>query len=73
MIDRQCEIGLWRLIHQRLLNQPNCAMYRMVKTSVYLDEAQKASLDEAAAVSGLYQANLIRQSLAATMDCILNV
>lgn len=35
----------------------------MVKTSVYLDEAQKARLDEAAAVSGLSQASLIRQGI----------
>lgn len=38
-------------------------MYGMVKTSVYLDEAQKARLDEAAAVSGLSQASLIRQGI----------
>lgn len=35
----------------------------MVKTSVYLDEEQKARLDEAAAVSGLSQASLIRQGI----------
>ncbi|MFT4186978.1 MAG: CopG family transcriptional regulator [Aeromicrobium sp.] len=35
----------------------------MVKTSVYLDEEQKARLDEASAVSGLSQASLIRQGI----------
>ena len=35
----------------------------MVKTSVYLDEEQKARLDEAASVSGLSQASLIRQGI----------
>ncbi|MCA0323779.1 MAG: ribbon-helix-helix domain-containing protein [Actinobacteria bacterium] len=35
----------------------------MVKTSVYLPEAQKARLDEAAAVSGRSQSDLIREGI----------
>ncbi|HMR48600.1 MAG TPA: CopG family transcriptional regulator [Arachnia sp.] len=35
----------------------------MVKTSVYLDDEQKARLDEASKVSGLSQASLIRQGV----------
>ena len=35
----------------------------MIKTSVYLDEAQKARLDEAAVVSGRSQAELIREGV----------
>lgn len=35
----------------------------MIKTSVYLDEEQKARLDEAAVVSGRSQAELIREGV----------
>ena len=35
----------------------------MIKTSVYLDEAQKARLDEVAVLSGRSQAELIREGI----------
>ena len=45
----------------------------MVKTSVYLDEAQKRRLDEAAALSGRSQADLIREGIDQVIQTHLRV
>lgn len=45
----------------------------MVKTSVYLDETQKAQLDEVAALSGRSQADLIREGIDQVIQTHLRV